>query len=268
LLGRSKVVLRFINERSVDRAVVKMTIDDSLHMVGERRRKALEGYSKHEIDARAYGLPKIGEGAIFELPDEKVIEPTIEFVPQHWAKIWGIDFGIGHPFAAVLIAWDKDVDVIHALHAFKMPDMLPIDHAAAMKPVGIEVPVAWPQDGMQREKSGTEVHLLYKKEGLKMHHEHATFAEGGYSTEAGVLEMQQRERGGKIKYAAHLSALLEERRWYHRKDGLIVKEQDDILSALRVAIMMKRFARPVMLGGKKSARVPGEKAKGIDFDPF
>ena len=268
LLGRSKVVLRYLNETSPDRAVARMTIDEAEHLTPEMRRKSLEGFSEHERKARAYGIPLLGSGAIFELPQEKVTEPTIEHVPLHWFKIWGIDFGIGHPFAAALIAWDKDLDVIHVLHAFKMPDTLPIDHAAAMKPVGIDVPVAWPQDGMAREKSGTEVHLLYKKEGLKMHHEHATFAEGGYSTEAGVMEMQQRERGGKLKYAAHLSALFEERNWYHRKDGLIVKENDDIMSALRVAIMMKRFAKQVMLGGKKAQRQNGGRAKGIDFDYF
>jgi hypothetical protein len=35
---------------------------------------------------------------------------------------------------------------------------------------------------------------------------------------------------------------LEEFRLYHRKDGLIVKERDDVLSASRYALMMKRMA--------------------------
>ena len=35
---------------------------------------------------------------------------------------------------------------------------------------------------------------------------------------------------------------VEEFRLYHRKDGLIVKERDDLLSATRVALMMLRQA--------------------------
>jgi hypothetical protein len=42
---------------------------------------------------------------------------------------------------------------------------------------------------------------------------------------------------------AHLSDWLEERRFYHRKDGQIVKIKDDLLSATRVALMMKRYAK-------------------------
>jgi hypothetical protein len=33
-------------------------------------------------------------------------------------------------------------------------------------------------------------------------------------------------------------------RMYHRKDGRIVKERDDVMSASRYALMMIRFAKP------------------------
>ena len=80
--------------------------------------------------------------------------------------------------------------------------------------------------------------------------------------------MQQREKNGQLKYAAHLADLFDERRFYHRKDGQLVKLKDDILSAVRVAIMMKRYAKPVLLGGKRVERMKGQIAKGIDFDLF
>jgi hypothetical protein len=37
---------------------------------------------------------------------------------------------------------------------------------------------------------------------------------------------------------------LEERRMYHRKDGLVVKERDDLISSSRYALMMLRHAKP------------------------
>ena len=269
LKGRSKVVIRYMDEPSPDRGVVHMTIDDALHIKESDRQKIIEGYLPHEREARARGVPLLGSGAIFTMPESSITEPAIERVPSYWAKIWGIDFGIGHPFAAALLLWDKDNDVIHVHHTVRMADAYPINHAAAMRPIGIEVPVAWPQDGTAREKgSGDALYHLYKKEGLSMLHEHACWPDGSRSTEAGVEEMRERERNGKLKVAAHLSEYLEERRFYHRKDGQIVKIKDDLLSAVRVGIMMKRFAKPVMLGGKRAQRIGGAVAKGIDFDFF
>src|SRR5690606_1379822 len=109
----------------------------------------------------------------------------------YWKKMWAIDFGIGHPFAAVLGAWDVDNDVIHILHTIRIADALPLMHAAAMKPIGANVPVAWPKDGGDREKStGETLASAYKKAGLVMLSNHATWEDGGISTEAGILEMQ------------------------------------------------------------------------------
>lgn len=269
LKGRSNVVIRYMDEPSPDRVVVNMTIEDAQHIKPEDRKKIVDGYKPHEREARARGIPLLGSGAVFTIMESAVTEPGIASVPGYWAKLWGIDFGIGHPFAAALILWDKDNDVIHVHHAFKMPDALPINHVAAMKPIGIDVPVAWPQDGAQREKSnGQALYLPYKGEGLKMLSEHACWPDGGNSTEAGILEMQQREANGKLKYASHLSDLFDERRFYHRKDGQLIKLKDDILSAIRVAVMMKRFARPVQLGGKRAERLAGTVAKGVEFDLF
>ena len=269
LKGRSKVVIRYLDEVSDERVVVRMTINDAAPYTEDRKRQFLSGLLPHQIKARSEGIPLLGSGVIFELPQSAVAEPAIERVPSYWKKIWGIDFGIGHPFAAALLLWDTDNDIIHVHHTVRMPDAYPINHAAAMKPIGIEVPVAWPQDGTAREKSGGgALHLLYKKEGLNMLHEHATWPTGGNSTEAGIEEMREREMNGRLKYAAHLSELFEEREFYHRKDGLIVKIRDDILSAVRVGIMMKRFAKPVMLGGKRAQRLPGTIARGLDFEFF
>jgi phage terminase large subunit-like protein len=269
LKGRTEVVIRYTDEPSPDRAVVNMTIEDAEHIKAEDRQKIIDGYDAHEREARARGIPLLGSGVIFTMSEAAVVEAAIQNVPLYWAKIWGIDFGIGHPFGAALLLWDKDNDIIHVHHAFKMHDGLPMNHARGMKNIGIDVPVSWPQDGTSRDKgSGVALQLLYKKEDLKMLHEHATWPEGGNSTEAGVKEMQEREANGKLKYASHLSDLLDERRFYHRKDGQIVKIKDDILSAVRVGIMMKRFAKPVMLGSKKPQRLPGTVAKGLDFDLF
>jgi hypothetical protein len=55
--------------------------------------------------------------------------------------------------------------------------------------------------------------------------------------------MLDRMQTGRLKVFSHLNDWYEEFRLYHRKDGKVVKEHDDLLSATRYALMMLRFAQ-------------------------
>ena len=70
--------------------------------------------------------------------------------------------------------------------------------------------------------------------------------------------------------AADLADWFDEFRGYHRDtDQQIVKVKDDIMSATRVAVMAKRFAKQVQLGAKRPSSLPNaDLATGIDFDVF
>jgi hypothetical protein len=48
----------------------------------------------------------------------------------------------------------------------------------------------------------------------------------------------------------------DEFRLYHRKNGIIVKERDDIISATRYAVMMRRFAKTAERKGKVAPPAP------------
>jgi hypothetical protein len=95
---------------------------------------------------------------------------------------------------------------------------------------------------------------MYKKFDLKMLPKHAQWPQGGFSTEAAVMELQQRlqKAGGPggIRISSDLDDLFNEMAGYHRKDGLIVKVRDDLISALFKALMMKRYARVAEMGYK------------------
>ena len=81
----------------------------------------------------------------------------------------------------------------------------------------------------------------YADAGLDMMFEHATHEDGGISVEAGVAELHDRMRGGRFKiFRDGNDDFIEEMALYHRKDGLLVKENDDAISAVRYALMMKR----------------------------
>jgi len=48
---------------------------------------------------------------------------------------------------------------------------------------------------------------------------------------------------GRFKVFKHLKDWFDEFRLYHRKDGRVYKEGDDLMSATRYAVMMLRYAR-------------------------
>lgn len=274
LKGMSNVVTRFLTEQSPDRSDTVMTIYDAKHIPEAEREKIINSFPPHQRQARAFGVPMMGSGQVFPIDPDGITEDDLAYVPPHWAKLWGIDFGIAHPFGAVLIAWDKDADVIHVLHSIRMSDALPLQHSAAMKAVAGNIRVAWPQDGTQRRDDGKPLSDQYKIQGLRMMASHATFPDGSISTEAGISEMHDRMTTGRFKVARSLMMgnWGEEFRMYHRDaDGMLVKVKDDLMSATRIAVMAKRFAQPGVYGpshGQPRREETRPIADGVDFDVF
>lgn len=224
------------------RSVVTMTIEDAEHYTPEQRAAIIASYPEHEREARTKGIPSMGSGRVFPVAEEAITVDPIA-IPQHWPQITGIDFGWDHPFGATRLAWDRDNDCLYVVSDYAQREATPIIHAAAIKGWGEWVPVAWPHDGMQHDKgSGEQLAEQYRSQGLKMLPERATFEDGSNGLEAGVLEMLTRMQTGRWKVFSTCGRWLQEFRIYHRKDGLIVKERDDVISASRYAMMMRRFA--------------------------
>lgn len=251
LMGFSDVVTRFLmpEEGDIgarDRTMVQMTIEDAEHYTPEERARIIASYPAHEREARTKGVPIMGSGRIFPISEESIVCDPLREIPAHWVHIIGIDFGWDHPFGAAHLAWDRDADVVYVVKTFRAREQTPINHAAAIKawPEGKWAPVAWPHDGLQHDKgSGESLAAQYRAQDLKLLANRATFLDGGNGVEAGVLEMLDRMQTGRWKVYSTCRDWLEEFRLYHRLDGKIVKERDDVLSASRYAMMMLREAR-------------------------
>lgn len=71
---------------------------------------------------------------------------------------------------------------------------------------------------------------------------HASFSDGSTGVEAGLFEMLERMQTGRFKVFAHLNEWFEEFRLYHRKDGKVVKEGDDLMAATRYGVMSIRHS--------------------------
>lgn len=233
LRGMSKVVLRFLSEKSVDRYVVNMTIND-VPMTPEKRRQLISSYPEHERDARINGIPVLGSGAIFPVKDEDIMcDPfTMENVPFYWMEIAALDFGWDHPTAAVKALYNPQDDIIYITNTYRRKEATPLQHAAALKPWG-NLPFAWPHDGLQHDKgSGVPLKEIYRQQGLNMLPDNARFEDGSNGVEAGLAEMLMRMETGRWKVFRHLTDWFEEKRLYHRRDGKVWKENDDLMACL------------------------------------
>jgi hypothetical protein len=243
LKGMSDVVGRFLMEESPDRSITQMTIEDAEHYTPEQRAKIVASYPKHERDARTKGIPIMGSGRIYPVSEEEISIPPLP-IPPHWPRIVGMDLGWTHPTTAVWLAWDRDTDTIYVTDAYRKSEAVPAMHAATIKAKGDWMPVAWPSDAYSHGKDGsTPLVEQYRSHGLKMLSERSQFEDASVSVEAGLMEILERMETGRFKVFSHLNEWWEEFRIYHRKDGKIVKERDDLMDATRYAVMMKREAK-------------------------
>lgn len=257
LMGVSDVVSRFLlasdnDPGKSDRHVTSMTIDDADHYTEDERRKIVASYPAHEREARAKGIPVLGSGRIYPV-EEAVIQCDAMAIPEHWPRIAAMDFGWDHPTAAVWMAWDRDADIVYIYDAYRLREAPAAVHASAIKSRGDWIPMAWPHDGNNDTAAGPNLASQYRNLGVNMLPEMAKFPEQSdrkdqntktslTSVEAGVSEILTRMTEGRLKVAKHLNDWWEEFRLYHRKDGKIVKERDDLMSATRYGIMCLRFA--------------------------
>lgn len=241
------------------------TWDDAPHLSKEDCARLSASYRSHERDARTKGIPMLGEGAVFPVADDAIrIDPFK--IPGHWARIKGCDFGIDHPAAGAEIAWDRDQDCIYVIDCYKKANETAPYHAAWLNKSNKRIPVAWPHDGMNREKSGGKtLAQAYRELGVNMMGKSARYPKapgdssdkgGGQPVEPIVNEILDRMQTNKFKVFSNLAPFFEEKNSYHRKDGLIVAKRDDILKSVFYAVMMKRYSVSLETLGNRQNNAP------------
>ncbi len=286
--GASGITYRFLSEPSSDRAVFRIPGHEAKHISPERREELAQGYTDAERETRLEGVPQLGTGPVFPIE----LLPTIikSFDPEEevpsWARlIVGIDFGFDHPFAAVLIAWAHDLNRIWVTDCFRMERSTPLYHVQRIHSMtrGLKVPIAWPHDGATDDKgSGLTLSGQYKQFGAAMLPSHAVNHGTVHNyIEPALEEIRAMMYEGRITIAPHCGELIDEIRHYHRdEDYRIVKQRDDLVSAMRYAIMMRRSGKPrdaidgigfgnmPFAGQRADQRYTPQLAKNADFNVF
>jgi phage terminase large subunit-like protein len=91
--GVTEVVRRFLHEKNPDRHVTQATIDDAPHFSAADKKRIIASYLPHEAEARIKGVPVLGSGRIFPIPESSISIEPLASIPKHWPHIGGLDFG-------------------------------------------------------------------------------------------------------------------------------------------------------------------------------
>lgn len=251
--GKTLLVSKFMDEDNPGMAMITATWDDAPHITPDKKVAILANYPKYQHAMRSRGVPLMGQGLIFEHDEDDISCDPFE-IPDHWLVINGMDFGWDHPWAMVQIAIDEENDVIYVTHSYKKSKLFPHDAYRVTKKWSKDIPVAWPSDGLQTREKGNQKREEYIEEGFDLLDQHATWEAGGVSVQLGIVLMNRMFTLGQLRIFNTNKDLLEEIRNYHtrqvgnKEDGKveIVKIKDDLIDALRYAIMMRREAIPLM----------------------
>ena len=73
-----------------------MRLEDAAHLSAEDRRRILASYPPHEREVRANGIPVLGSGRVFDVPED-VVTVTPFDIPAHWPRVGALDFRLGPP---------------------------------------------------------------------------------------------------------------------------------------------------------------------------
>lgn len=245
LKGMSAVVLTFLNEPGPNRFVLTMGFDDAPHLSPESKAKLLASFPPHERDARSKGIPQLGSGAIYPVPESDIIVADFA-VPDHWPRGYGLDVGWNRTSAG-FHAWDRGNDIVYRIGEHYRGQAEPSVHAEAIKARGLWLPgVCDPAARGRTQTDGQQLLQMYKDLGLDL--EVAVNA-----VEAGIYEMWQRLSTGRYKVFASCTNWLQEFRLYRRDDkGRVVKGNDHAMDESRYFIMS---------GLERSKVKPVEKSK-------
>lgn len=228
----------------MSKAVIMAGWDDVPHLTEDSKREMLAGTPPHLRDSRSKGIPGLGSGAIYPIPEHEIqFDISSMEIPPWYRRSYGMD--VGWNFTAVVFgAYDADQDVAYIYDAYKREKAEPEIHASAIKkryPGGMALPgVIDPASRGRSQVDGKALLQLYRKEGLKV-------APADNQVEAGIAAVWSRLSTGRLKIARHLTDVFDEYRLYRRdENGRVVKEKDHYMDALRYYVMSGiRRGKPV-----------------------
>lgn len=235
LRGMSEVVLAFLPGGAVPekqdgpKATVSATWDDVPHLTQQAKDDLWTAIPPFQRDARSKGLPQLGAGAIYPVPETAVVCEPFE-IPKHWPRSYGLDVGWNRT-AAIFGAHDRETDTVYWYSEHYQGEEEPAVHASAIRARGNLCGAIDPAGRGRNQLDGKRLVEQYQCQGLDL-----VLADN--AVEAGIFAVWERLSTGRLKIFTTLNNTRNELRLYRRDErGKVVKQGDHAMDAGRYQVM-------------------------------
>lgn len=210
--------------------IVTCTWDDVPHLDAKAKARLLESYPSYQKEARSKGVPSLGSGSIYQVPESLIRIAPFE-IPRHFKRGYGLDVGWNRT-AGVFGAWDQDTQTMFIYDIHYLGQSEPTTHAEAIKARGKWLPGKIdPAARGRSQEDGDKLIDTYREKGLNL-------TEADHAVEAGLTLVNDLLVSGRLKVFATCGYWFEEYRLYRRDEkGQIVKQFDHLMDATRYLIL-------------------------------
>ena len=139
--------------------------DDVPHISDEEKEALYESIPPYQRDARSKGIPQLGSGAIYPVPESEFVCAPFE-IPDYWPRMYGLDVG-WNKTAALWGAHDRESNTVYLYSEHYMGHAEPSVHANALRARGEWIPGAIDPAARGRgQKDGEQLFQNYIDLGL------------------------------------------------------------------------------------------------------
>jgi hypothetical protein len=252
LKGISDTILNFLegsqlHEGAVGEGkyVVMCSWDQVPHLSEADKRILLASIPPFQRDARTMGIPQLGAGAIYPIPESEIAIDRFD-IPKSWKKMYGLDVG-WNKTAAIWLAQDPNTNIWYAYSEYYKGESEPSSHAATIRARGDWIPGVIDTAARGRSQiDGDNLMQMYKDLGLKLN-------DADKAVETGIFTVWELLSSGQLKIFTDLKNFWNEYRLYRRDEkGKVVKTNDHLMDALRYAVMGRDIAKPEYIVTRKA----------------
>ena len=194
-----------------NRVLVMASWMDADHLSEEEKQNLEDSTPEHQKEARAKGIPSIGEGMVYPIAESQILCERFP-IPKHFKQFYAMDFGWNpDPTVALFFAYDTELDILYVTKEYSQKERTPKSHAEYISALGADwmKGVVDPYGGTQAGQSdGKSMIERYKDAGLNIRGADRSYKQNGIIM---ILEMM---REGRFKVFDDLEGWITEFRKY------------------------------------------------------